>query len=316
MYPILKEAAEFYLQFLVPEPKHGWLVTAPSISPENSFRTADGQVASLCYAPTMDMQILHELFTHCIEASRLLGVDEPLRKQLEDVRSRLAPMQIGKQGQLQEWIEDFEENEPGHRHMSHLYGLHPGNQITPRGTPELAEAARISLERRLAHGGGHTGWSRAWLVNFWARLGDGERAYENLIALLKQSTLPNLFDNHPPFQIDGNFGGAAGIAEMLVQSHTGEIHLLPALPKAWREGHVKGLCVRGGAQVDIFWQDGKATRAVLFAAASRTYRIRPPEGQRVVLVTCNGSRVAWKNHDDGAISLSARQGLAYNLILR
>ncbi|GIV18263.1 MAG: alpha/beta hydrolase [Armatimonadota bacterium] len=317
VYPILKEAAEFYLQFLVPEPKHGWLVTAPSISPENSFRTADGQVVSLCYAPTMDMQILHELFTHCIEASRLLGVDEPFRKQLEDARSRLAPMQIGKYGQLQEWIEDFEENEPGHRHMSHLYGLHPGNQITPRGTPDLAKAARISLERRLAHGGGHTGWSRAWVVNFWARLGDGERAYENLMALLKHSTLPNLFDSHPPFQIDGNFGGAAGIAEMLVQSHAGEIHLLPALPKAWRDGYVKGLCVRGRAQVDIFWQECKLTRAVLFSATAHTFRIRPPDGQRIVLVTQNGKRTPFEAHDDGTITLKTAKGWnVYNLIVR
>lgn len=317
VYPIMKEAAEFYLQFLVPEPKHGWLVTAPSISPENSFRTADGQVASVCYGPTMDMQILSELFTHCIEASRILGVDEEFRKQLEEARARLAPMQVGKHGQLQEWIEDFEENEPGHRHMSHLYGLHPGDQITPRGTPELAKAARVSLERRLAHGGGHTGWSRAWLVNFWARLGDGEKAYENLMALLRQSTLPNLFDNHPPFQIDGNFGGAAGIAEMLVQSHAGEIHLLPALPKAWREGYVKGLCVRGRAQIDIFWRDGKATRAVLFSATAHTFRIRPPDGQRVVLVTLDGRRVPFETADDGTITLKTAKGWnVYNLIVR
>ena len=317
VYPIMKEAAEFYLQFLVPEPKHGWLVTAPSISPENSFRTADGQVASVCYGPTMDMQILRELFTNCIEASRILGVDEEFRKQLEEARARLAPMQIGKHGQLQEWIEDFEENEPGHRRMSHLYGLHPGNQITPRGTPELAKAARVSLERRLAHGGGHTGWSRAWLVNFWARLGDGEKAYENLMALLRQSTLPNLLDNHPPFQIDGNFGGAAGIAEMLVQSHAGEIHLLPALPKAWREGYVKGLCVRGRAQIDIFWRDGKATRAVLFSAMAHTFRIRPPDGQRVMLITLHGRRVPFETADDGTITLKTAKGWnVYNLIVR
>jgi len=317
VYPIMKEAAEFYLRFLVPEPKHGWLVTAPSISPENSFRTADGQVVSVCYGPTMDMQILRELFTNCIEASRILDVDREFRKQLEETRARLAPMQIGKHGQLQEWIEDFEENEPGHRHMSHLYGLHPGNQITPRGTPELAKAARVSLERRIAHGGGHTGWSRAWLVNFWARLGDGEKAHENLMALLKHSTLPNLFDNHPPFQIDGNFGGAAGIAEMLVQSHAGEIHLLPALPKAWRDGYVKGLGVRGRAQIDIFWQDGKATRAVLFSATAHTFRIRPPDGQRVVLVTRDGRRVPFQTNEDGTITLKTVKGWnAYNLIVR
>jgi alpha-L-fucosidase 2 len=314
VYPIMKEAAEFYLQFLVPEPKHGWLVTAPSISPENAFRTAEGQTVSLCYGPTMDMQILRELFTNCIEASRILGVDEGFRQRLEEARARLAPMQIGKHGQLQEWIEDFEEAEPGHRHMSHLYGLHPGNQITLRGTPELARAARVSLERRLTHGGGHTGWSRAWVVNFWARLEDAERAYENLMALLKQSTLPNLFDNHPPFQIDGNFGGAAGVAEMLLQSHTGEIHLLPALPRAWQEGYVRGLQARGNARVDIFWKGGRLTRAVLWTFSKGSYRIRIPSGQRVEIVTCNGRAVPFEADSDGAITLKGEQYRTYNLV--
>ncbi|MCL6476506.1 MAG: glycoside hydrolase N-terminal domain-containing protein [Firmicutes bacterium] len=316
VYPIMKEAAEFYLQFLVPEPKHGWLVTAPSISPENAFRTVDGQTVSVCYAPTMDMQILRELFTNCIEASRILGVDEGFRQRLEEARARLAPMQIGIHGQLQEWIEDFDEADPGHRHMSHLYGLHPGNQITPRGTPDLARAARVSLERRLAHGGGHTGWSRAWLVNFWARLEDGERAYENLMALLKQSTLPNLFDTHPPFQIDGNLGGAAGIAEMLLQSHAGEIHLLPALPRAWQEGYVQGLRARGNVRVDIFWKGGKLTRAVLRMAVDGSYRIRIPAGQRVELVTHNGRPVPFETTGDGTVTLQARSNHTYNLIVR
>ncbi|MDW8321430.1 MAG: glycoside hydrolase N-terminal domain-containing protein [Armatimonadota bacterium] len=317
VYPVMKEAAEFYLGFLTPEPRYGWLVTAPSVSPENSFRTTDGQVVSVCYGPTADMQILRELFTNCIEASRILGVDEEFRKRLEEARSRLAPMQIGKHGQLQEWIEDFEENEPGHRHISHLYGLHPGNQITPRGTPELAKAARVSLERRLAHGGGHTGWSRAWLINLWARLEDGEKAHENLIALLQRSTLPNLFDNHPPFQIDGNFGGAAGIAEMLVQSHVGEVHLLPALPKIWHKGCAKGLCVRGGAQIDIFWRDGKVYRATLFPAGGRTFRIRLSDGQRIVRVTCEGRRTPFQTNDDGTITLKTqKRGKPYDLIVQ
>lgn len=313
-YPIMKEAAQFFLRFLVPEPKHGWLVTAPSTSPENSFRTPDGQVAAVCYAPTLDMQILRELFTNCIEASRILGVDEEFRRQLADARDRLAPMQIGKHGQLQEWIEDFDEPEPGHRHMSHLYGLHPGNQITLRGTPALARAARVSLERRLAHGGGHTGWSRAWLINFAARLEDGDRAYEHLHALLAKSTLPNLFDTHPPFQIDGNFGGAAGIAEMLVQSHGGEVHFLPALPRAWSDGTVDGLRVRGGAEVHIVWRGGRAQEATLRARHSTTFRLRPPKGQPIAEVSSAGRRVPVQQHDDGTVSLNVVKGRSYRIV--
>jgi alpha-L-fucosidase 2 len=270
LYPLLKGSAQFFLDTLVVEPKHGWLVTCPSLSPENTHPGG----TSLCAGPTMDAQILRDLFGRCIFAATALGVDEPLVARWRDARARLPPSQVGAAGQLQEWLEDWDLEAPErhHRHVSHLFGVYPSDQITPRETPALAAAARRSLDLR---GDDATGWGLAWRLALWARLGDGERAHAILRRLLEPDrTYPNLFDAHPPFQIDGNFGAVAGISEMLVQSHGGVVELLPSLPPGWPSGSVRGLRARGGLEVDVCWRDGRLDAAVLRGRAGDAGRVR------------------------------------------
>lgn len=307
----MKEAAEFILDWLVMD-KQGVFVTSPSTSPENTFKLTNGEVSSVSVGSTMDMSIIYDLFTNCIETSIVLGIDEEFRSELLQTRNMLIPIRIGHYGQIQEWSEDFEELEPGHRHISHLFGLHPGKQISMRVTPELAAAAKITLERRIVNGGGHTGWSNAWIINFWARLEDGENAYEWVVHFARTYIFSNLLGYCPPsyFQIDGNFGLTAGIAEMLLQSHEGEICLLPALPAAWATGHIKGLRARGGYKVDIAWKEGKVKEAVIYSEFDGICRLRVKDDVRII---CNNLAVKKRKEND-VIIFEHNAGLNYHVL--
>jgi alpha-L-fucosidase 2 len=298
IYPLLKGSAQFFLDTLVEEPTHRWLVTSPSLSPENLHPFG----ASLVMGPTMDQQILRDLFASVTRAARELGVDRDLQEKWTATRARLAPMQIGSSGQLQEWLEDWDVKAPEihHRHVSHLYGLFPGHDIDVRRTPDLAAAVKRSLEIR---GDQATGWATAWRINLWARLGEGNHAYEILRFLLSpERTYPNMFDAHPPFQIDGNFGGASAIAEMLLQCDEGEIRLLPALPSVWKTGRVTGIRARGGFEIDLSWKDGSLERARVRSLVGNPLRLRRGETIRVLERTFRGAVVEFTGDDLHALS--------------
>lgn len=304
VYPAIKGAALFFEDMLIEDPNNGYLVTAPTTSPENMYMTPSGDKVCISAGSTMDNQIIRELFTNVAAASEILNVDADWIKNLSAKKNKLAPNAIGKHGQIMEWLEDYDEAEIHHRHVSQLYGLYPGYELTYDKTPALMEAAKTTLNRR---GDESTGWSMAWKINFWARLKDGERAYKLIGDLLKpagegRGTYPNLFSAHPPMQIDGNFGGSAGIGEMLLQSHEGYIELIPAIPSGWTNGKVRGMKVRGGAEVDFEWMDGNVTSVLIKCTATNNFILKTPEGK------LNISGITDYKNENGRIYLPMKKG--------
>ncbi|AFL89156.1 hypothetical protein Terro_2921 [Terriglobus roseus DSM 18391] len=311
-WPLLHDASLFFLDYLTDDGS-GHLVTGPSLSPENKYKLADGTSHSLTMGPTMDIEIVRELFQRTMQAGTILGEDAAFLQQVRQASDRLPPFHVGSLGQLQEWQQDYQEDAPGHRHISHLWALFPGTQIDLRHTPDLARAAQVSLERRLANGGGQTGWSRAWVVNYWDHLHNGQQAYDSLQVLFRQSTFPNLMDTHPPgvFQIDGNLGGANGMLEALVQSRWyadhGEVDLMPALPTAWQQGHITGLRVRGNQELSLRWSNGKLDAVTWVAHQDGRFEIALPPGLHL------HSSPDLTEPAPGMVSLMAHAGKSYNL---
>ncbi|MDE3105469.1 MAG: glycoside hydrolase family 95 protein [Acidobacteriota bacterium] len=323
-YPTLRDNAAFLLDYLVRDPQSGHLVTGPSCSPENKYLLPDGRSHNLCMAPTMDIEITRAVLERTLACATMLGeADDTLLQRARQALPQLPPLRISHDGRLQEWAEDYADQEPGHRHISHLFALYPEAQITPRGTPELAAACRKTLDKRLAAGGGSTGWSRAWIVNCMARLEDGDAAYSNLLALLRQCTRHNLFDvcglkENSPFQIDGNLGGPAGILEMLLQSHDGEaaaatgiVRVLPALPQAWQQGRFRGLRARGGFEVSAAWQRGRLRQVRVQASQAHPLRLAVPANTGALRQQRNATGLQ-RNHD-GIFHLSMHAGQTIEL---
>ncbi|HEY5562144.1 MAG TPA: glycoside hydrolase family 95 protein [Clostridiaceae bacterium] len=313
-YPLMKGAATFLLDWLI-EDKDGHLVTCPSTSPENNFLTTEGKACGASYASTMDMAIIRDLFTNCIEASKILKLDMKFKEELSKAIIKLFPYQIGRYGQLQEWFRDFDEIEIGHRHMSHLFGLYPGKDLSLKDNEVFYEAARKSIDRRLKDGGGHTGWSCSWVINLYSRLKDGENAYKYVMNLLRKLTLWNLFDVCPPFQIDGNFGGVAGISEMILQSHGGFIEFLPAMPKAWSKGSVKGLRARGGFQVAIAWENGHLIEGKIISTVGGSCRLYNKDNY--IIEDASGLEIInIVSLEDNIIEFNTIKGEEYKITLR